>query len=88
MSNVYKIARAILQGSYKGTKQQFALAMSQTSTRLPEPQATTQVTHNLNIKVENFSAIIAKFTKTMAKILSQNKGHGNMHELFQPTSQL
>ena len=39
----------------------------------------TQVTHNLNIKVENFSEIIAEFTKTMAKILSQNRGHGNMN---------
>ena len=79
MSDVYKIMRAILQGSYKGTKQQFALAMSQTYTRLPEPQAMTQVAHNLNIRVENFGAIIAKFTKTMAKILSQNQGRRNMN---------
>ena len=67
----------ILQGSYKGAKRQFAQAMSQTSARLPELQAMTQVTPNLNIKVENFGAIIAKFTKTMAEILSQNRGRGN-----------
>ena len=79
MSDVYKIARVILQGSYKGTKRQFAQAMSQTSTRLPEPQATTWVTHDPNIKVKNFGAIIAKFTKTMAKILSQNRGRRNMN---------
>ena len=74
MSDVYEIMRVILQGSYKGTKRQFAQAMSQTSTRLPEPQATTQVTPDPNIKVENFGAIIAEFTKTMAEILSQNRG--------------
>ena len=77
MSDVYEITRAILQGSYKGAKRQFAQAMSQTSTRLPEPQATTQVTPNLNIKVENFGAIIAEFTKNMAEILSQSQGCGN-----------
>ena len=77
MSNIYKIVRAILQGSYKGAKRQFAQAMSQTSARLPEPQAMTQVTPDPNIKFENFGAIIAKFTKTMAEILSQNRGCGN-----------
>ena len=77
MSDIYEIARVILQSSYKGTGQQFPQAMSQTSARLPEPQATTQVTPNPNIKVENFGAIIAEFTKTMAKILSQNQGRGN-----------
>ena len=77
MSDVYEIARVILQGSYKGAKRQFAQAMSQTSTRLPEPQVMTQVTPDPNIKVENFGAIIAEFTKTMAEILSQSQGHGN-----------
>ena len=71
MSDIYKIVRVILQGSYKGARQQFAQAMSQTSARRPEPQATTQVTPNLNIKVEKFGAIIAEFTKTMAKVLSE-----------------
>ena len=77
MSDVYEIVRVILQGSYKGAKRQFAQAMSQTSARLPEPQATTQVSPDLNIKVENFGAIIAEFTKTMAEILSQSRGCGN-----------
>ena len=44
MSDVYKITRAILQGSYKGTRWQFAQAMSQKPARIPEQQTMTQAT--------------------------------------------
>lgn len=76
ITDVYEAARSILQGSYRGAKRMFPQVSN------PEPIATSSPTSSTRtpepaIKVENFGAIIAEFTKTMAEILNQTRGRNN-----------
>ena len=77
IADVYEAARSILQGSYRGAKRHFAQVMSQVPATSPEITVASATTPEPTIKMENFSAIISEFTKTMAEILNQTRARGN-----------
>jgi hypothetical protein len=76
IADVYDAARSILQGSYRGAKRHFAQVMTQEPATSAETPITNQVPEP-TIKMENFSAIVSEFTKTMAEILNQTRSRGN-----------
>ena len=76
ISDVYEAARAILQGSYRGAKRFFARATSQEPPS-SGPSTQNNVSVDPPIKLENFGAIIAEFTKTMSEILNQTRSRPN-----------
>jgi aspartyl protease/uncharacterized protein DUF4100 len=81
MKDVYDVARAILQGSYRGAHRQYALASAHAMEPFQSPSSVPPIVSNGTpepmIKMENFGAIISEFTKTMAEILNQTRSRNN-----------